>query len=134
MNIDAVSRSSTVDESREHAEIKDARIHQQRIHTAASARFYLGYQALENHWGNPDEGCPRIGSKDEIVYLLGLFSGIEALLHDRAGGGRGGELLQPNSFLYLGAIFGSPPAISYFSKLFFRKLMFYFNVCSCVKF
>ena len=69
------------------AEIKDARIREQRIHTMAGARFYRSYQQLEATWGNPDEGCPNIASRDEIVYLLGLFSGINALLHDRAGGG-----------------------------------------------
>ncbi len=75
-------------------ELRDARIREKRAHTLAARRFLRGFESMEAAWGPIGEVsgdaapvCPRIAEKDEIVYLLGLFGGLNALLHDRAGGG-----------------------------------------------
>ncbi len=68
------------------AAVKDARILEERHHALAAQRFWRSYQALNEAFGPVGEGCPRIGEDDEIVYLLGLYAGVNALLHDKAAG------------------------------------------------
>jgi hypothetical protein len=71
-------------------EITDARIREQRAHTAAATRFYRAFGQLEAKFGPVGEACPKIAKKDEIVYVVGLVAGTLGLLHDRAGGGEVG--------------------------------------------
>jgi hypothetical protein len=68
------------------AEITDARIHSQRAHTRAAARFDASFRQLEAHFGALGDECPRIPEKEEFVVLFGLVTGTLALLHDKAGG------------------------------------------------
>lgn len=70
------------------AEITDAKIREQRAHTAAARRFWRAFVQLEAEYGTiGDEKCPGIAKRDEIVYVTGLVAGMLAVLHDRAGGG-----------------------------------------------
>lgn len=69
---------------------QDARIREQRAHTVAAKRFYAAYRRLEALWGPVGEQCPKLEEKDELTYLLGLSSGLLALVHDRQSGGQAG--------------------------------------------
>ena len=68
-------------------EVQDARYRGARAHTLAAGRYYRAWQRMEPAFGEVGEGCPRLKQRDELVYLLGLFSGLNALMHDQAGGG-----------------------------------------------
>ncbi len=69
------------------SEAKDARIAEKRAHGQAAARFYRAYQRTVAHYGEPGGECPKLEHEsDEITYLLGLTSGIQAVQHDRAAG------------------------------------------------
>ncbi len=68
--------------------IKDARIREDRAREQAARRFYRAFEHAESAWGPIGEGeCPRVRERDEFVFLLGLYAGTVALLHDKAGGG-----------------------------------------------
>lgn len=70
------------------AAIKDARIAAAREHAVAGARFWEAFQATEEHYGPVGEDCPKFnGKRDEMSYLIGLVSGMNALLHDKTAGG-----------------------------------------------
>ena len=66
------------------AAVKDARLLEQRHHALAAQRFWRAYEQLGEVYGPIGEGCPKIGERDELMYLLGLYSGVNALLHDKA--------------------------------------------------
>lgn len=69
------------------AEATDARILQKRAHALAAARNYKAYQRLIAAYGAMGERCPDLEEGEEILYLMGLSAGLQALLHDRAAGG-----------------------------------------------
>lgn len=70
------------------AEMRDARLLEMRLHTAAAKRYYRAWGQMQEAWGPFDGDCPKIRQRDEIVYLLGLVAGLRALLHDKAGGSK----------------------------------------------
>lgn len=64
---------------------------ERRAHQQAAMRYYEAWRALEQAWPEAPMGdaCPEFSDKDgdDLVYLLGLSSGVLAVLHDRATGG-----------------------------------------------
>ncbi len=74
------------------AEAIDADLLADRHHTLAAARFDRAWNHMLQAWPEigelaSPEDCPRVRERDEIVVLLGMVSGVLALLHDAAGGG-----------------------------------------------
>lgn len=72
------------------SEAQDARLAEQRSHALAASRFAAAWEQFEGAFGPAGEGCPELEGNDQILYLLGLSSGMLALLHDRAAGGVAG--------------------------------------------
>jgi hypothetical protein len=68
------------------AEMRDARLREQRLHTQAAKRYYRAWGHMTEAFGPFDGDCAKIRERDEITYLLGLVAGLRALLHDKAGG------------------------------------------------
>lgn len=69
------------------AEVKDASIQERRLHGIAADRFYRAYLHTEAAFGAiGEERCPRVPKKQEVTYLLGLYAGMSAVLHDKASG------------------------------------------------
>jgi hypothetical protein len=73
-----------------HVDAQDARIKEQRARMLTSRRFYRAYQRLVAAYGEPGSACPELEENEELLYLLGLSVGVQALLHDRASGGHVG--------------------------------------------
>lgn len=71
-------------------EAMDARITEKRAHAVAARRFYGAWQRMVLAYGEPGEACPELEPEDESFYLLGLASGLLAVVHDRASGGEAG--------------------------------------------
>jgi hypothetical protein len=70
------------------AEVQDARIREARAHAQAAQRFLSSWEHLVARYGPVGgETCPELPGDEGIVYLLGMYAGVNALLHDRAGGG-----------------------------------------------
>lgn len=61
---------------------KDARIREKRGYEAAAMRQYAAYQAMVDEFGEPGEQCPKLKAKDEIYWVLGNLSGLQAVLSD----------------------------------------------------
>lgn len=79
------------------AEAEDARISEQNLHYLAAIRNYSAYKSLIIAYGQPganDEdgnlACPDLESDEpeKLGYLLGLSSGVLAVVHDRQSGAR----------------------------------------------
>jgi hypothetical protein len=66
---------------------QDARIREQRAHELAADRYQQAYARLTRVFGEPGGACPKLEGSDPLFYLLGLSSGLLAVLHDRAAGG-----------------------------------------------
>lgn len=71
-------------------EAKDARIRQKRLFALAANRQYKGYQHLVAEFGEPGEVCPDIDEDEEFFWLLGLVSGLQAVMSDVRGQGEVG--------------------------------------------
>ncbi len=70
------------------AAVQDARIREARAHAHAAQRFLASWNHLEARYGPVGDGeCPALEGDEGIIYLLGMYAGVNALLHDRAGGG-----------------------------------------------
>lgn len=69
------------------AAVTDARLIEQRARAQSAARFWRAFQQTEAAFGPIGETCPRIDADDEVVWILGLVSGMLSVLHDRASGG-----------------------------------------------
>ncbi len=70
------------------AAVQDARIREARAHRQAAQRFYASWQHLVARYGPVGDGeCPSLEGDEGIIYLLGMYAGVNALLHDRAGDG-----------------------------------------------
>ncbi len=68
--------------------IQDARIREARAHAQAAQRFLSSWDHLVARYGEVGTGsCPDLPGDEGIIYLLGMYAGVNALLHDRAGGG-----------------------------------------------
>jgi len=63
-----------------------------RMHAVAASRYYAAWQSLEAAFGPVGDGCPDLNSKrnEDTLYLLGLSSGVLAMIHDRAAMGVAG--------------------------------------------
>lgn len=73
------------------AEAQDARIVEKRAHLAAALRNQTAYVHTVEAYGEPGQGCPELETEhDELLYLLGLSSGLQSLIHDRAAEGAAG--------------------------------------------
>lgn len=68
----------------DHAEAEDARTLQKRFSRLAAKRFFRSYQYLITEYGDPEDGiCPSLRREfDELVYMVGTISGVQALMHD----------------------------------------------------
>lgn len=71
------------------AEAQDALSHEKLAHFDAAKRNLYAFQSLERAFGPAGEGCPELDpdSNDALFYLLGLSSGMLAIVHDRGAGG-----------------------------------------------
>lgn len=65
---------------------------ERRQHAEAAARYRAAWEHLNLAFGPVGEGCPSLDSKrnDDLLFLLGLSSGLLAVVHDQAGGMRVG--------------------------------------------
>ncbi|MCO4747927.1 MAG: hypothetical protein KC912_24255 [Proteobacteria bacterium] len=68
--------------------IKDSRYASARHHALAADRYWRAFQAAETHFGPIGEECPKFNARrDEFSYIMGLVSGMNAMLHDKTAGG-----------------------------------------------
>ncbi len=63
-------------------EAKDARIRQKRLFALAAQRQYKAYQHLVAEFGEPGETCPDMDKEEEFFWMLGLVSGLQAVMSD----------------------------------------------------
>jgi len=63
-------------------EAKDARIRQKRLYALAANRQYKAYKHLVAEFGTPGEECPSISEDEEVFWVLGLISGLQAVMSD----------------------------------------------------
>ena len=71
-------------------EAKDARIRQKRLFALAANRQYKGYKHLVSEFGEPGESCPDLYEDEEFFWMLGLVSGLQAVMSDVRGQGEVG--------------------------------------------
>lgn len=70
------------------AEAMDARITEKRAHLTSARRYYAAYQHLVKGLREPGKRCPEfLNLHEETTWMLGLVSGLQAALHDRAASG-----------------------------------------------
>jgi hypothetical protein len=71
------------------AEAQDALSQEKLAHLEAAKRNRYAFQSLERAFGPAGEGCPKLDpdTYDALFYLLGLSSGMLAIVHDRGAGG-----------------------------------------------
>ncbi len=65
---------------------KDARIRAERLHERSARRYYRAYLTAEQAFGPYGADCPKLADWEELAYFLGLFAGVQAVLHDSAAG------------------------------------------------
>lgn len=70
--------------------ITDTRINAERTHALAAQRFYNAFTYLEAEYGPLGEACPKIASKDESIFVVGIVAGTLSVLHDKASRNRVG--------------------------------------------
>lgn len=70
--------------TRNNTDAQDARIAMKRHYEQAAIRQYAGYKRLVKFYGEPGgKECPRlIGDSDQLHYLIGLLSGLQAIYSD----------------------------------------------------
>ena len=68
----------------DHGEAQDARTLQKRHSAVAARRFLRAWQHTVDHYGDLQaESCPRLRRDfDQLVFMVGLLSGVQALMHD----------------------------------------------------
>ncbi len=71
-------------------EAADAQLLGERHHRAAAARFGAAWKRAEAAFGTLGKGCPELEPEQEIFFLLGIASGLQAVMHDRAARGAAG--------------------------------------------
>jgi len=70
---------------------EDERIQAKRWYAIAARRMYSGYQALVRALGDPGGECPQFNSKfEQLVWLLGAGTGLQAALYDVQSGSQVG--------------------------------------------
>jgi len=64
-------------------EAKDARIREKRAYALTTARQYSAYKHMVAEFGEPGgDKCPKIKKKDEIYWMMGNLSGLQAVMSD----------------------------------------------------
>lgn len=69
---------------------QDARALQKRYAAVSAQRQYAAYQRMVDYYGEVDgpKDCPRLRSDfDEVVFMTGLLSGVQAVLNDAVADG-----------------------------------------------
>ncbi len=73
------------------SEAQDALIAEKRAHALAAKRYYKGANHLVAAYGEIGDKCPKFeDDNDQLIYMIGLLSGLQAVLHDRASDGQVG--------------------------------------------
>ena len=70
--------------------ITDARLAKQRTHTRAAERYGRVWGSFNKLYPKHATECPKLSAKEEPAYLIGLLSGLLAVLHDGTGGRNAG--------------------------------------------
>ncbi len=69
-------------------EATDARLAGERAHRDTATRFYRAFQRAEAVWPTLGDGtCPELEADEGVFFLLGLSSGMMAVMHDRSARG-----------------------------------------------
>ncbi|MHB1587868.1 MAG: hypothetical protein ACYCRH_08125 [Acidiferrobacteraceae bacterium] len=69
------------------ATAQDARIAEARDEVVTARRRYRAWQDLVAHYGTPGKQCPQLtGRANQLAYLMGLATGLQALLNDARSG------------------------------------------------
>ena len=68
----------------------DATIQARRLHARAAERFEVGWDAWSSRYGEASDTCPKIPARETEIYLVGVFSGLLAVVNDAASGGANG--------------------------------------------
>lgn len=64
-------------------EAKDARIREKRAYALTTARQYSAYKHMVAEFGEPGgKQCPKLKKKDEIFWMMGNLSGLQAVMND----------------------------------------------------
>lgn len=71
-------------------EAADAQLLAERHHMAAAQRFNAAWSRANAAFGDLSKGCPEVPAEQELFFLLGLSSGLQAVMHDRAAAGAAG--------------------------------------------
>lgn len=72
---------------------RDARARLARAHYDAARRYLAAWNLLEREYGipEPDGECPKLKKDtDQLIYMLGLSSGVLAVVHDSGADGKAG--------------------------------------------
>ncbi|MFZ4578962.1 MAG: hypothetical protein ACOYOB_11255 [Myxococcota bacterium] len=69
------------------AEARDAQILSERLHTLAALRFGAAWTRTTQAFGDLTGPCPQVQEDEQIFLLLGLASGLQAVMHDRSARG-----------------------------------------------
>lgn len=71
------------------SEARDARTRQKRFHALAAERQYKAYRLVTGVYREMDDDrCPRLrGDFEELVWMVGLISGVQAVINDGAADG-----------------------------------------------
>jgi hypothetical protein len=62
---------------------------ERRAHLEAASRYLAAWEHLETAFGPIGEGCPSLDNRknEDLLFLLGLSTGLLALVHDQGSGG-----------------------------------------------
>ena len=71
-------------------EAADAQLLAERHHMAAAQRFGAAWDRTKAAFGDFSKTCPTFEPGEELFFLLGVASGLQAVMHDRAAGGHAG--------------------------------------------
>lgn len=88
---DAELSRQTALNNHESGRVQDLLEQERRVHADAAWRYYAAWQQLDAAFALSalDEGeCPRLKASrnDDLLFLLGLSTGVLGVLHDQAGG------------------------------------------------
>ena len=72
--------------------LTDARIERERAHTDTARRFGSVWSRFQSVYPAKDGACPTLRKDDQTVYVVGVLSGLLAVLHDGMGGKTRGYL------------------------------------------
>ncbi|ENV31560.1 hypothetical protein [Acinetobacter gerneri] len=93
-SVDAELRYLRASKNNQISEAQDARVEQKRWAALASERQYTAYQLFAERWQAKykfklGDSCPKMHKDlDQMVYLLGMMSGLQAMTNDINSGGQ----------------------------------------------